>query len=110
LTDDVHARRIEGVRVETQLVAGPYGTWRHTEGRWDELAGLVDVETFARVIRFRHVLRLLHAGQGSLSDVALEAGLCDQPHLNAEFKELSGFTPTEFLAALRYSPTSLAES
>lgn len=67
-------------------------------------------KTFARVIRFRHVLQLLHAGAGSLSDVALEAGLYDQPHLNAEFKELSGFTPTEFLAALRYSPTSLAES
>lgn len=67
-------------------------------------------KTYARVIRFRRVLQLLHADVGSLSDVALEAGLYDQPHLNAEFKELSGFTPTEFLAALRYSPTSLAES
>jgi AraC-like DNA-binding protein len=65
---------------------------------------------FARVIRFRRVLQLLHAGASSLSDVALEVGLYDQPHLNAEFKELSGFTPTEFLAALRYSPTSLADS
>lgn len=65
---------------------------------------------FARVIRFRHVLRLIHDGAGSLSDVALEAGLYDQPHLNAEFRELSGFTPSEFLAAQRYSPTSLAES
>jgi AraC-like DNA-binding protein len=67
-------------------------------------------KTFARVIRFRHVLRLIHAGAGSLSNVALDAGLYDQPHLNAEFKELSGFTPSEFLAAQRYSPTSLAES
>jgi AraC-like DNA-binding protein len=67
-------------------------------------------KTYARVIRFRHVLRLLHAGAGTLSDVAIEAGLYDQPHLNAEFRELSGFTPTEFLEALRYSPTSLAES
>lgn len=67
-------------------------------------------KTYARVIRFRHVLRLLHAGAGTLSDVAIEAGLYDQPHLNAEFRELSGFTPTEFLTALRYSPTSLAET
>jgi AraC-like DNA-binding protein len=67
-------------------------------------------KTYARVIRFRRVLRLLHSGAGSLSDVAIDAGLYDQPHLNAEFKELSGFTPTEFLEALRYSPTSLAES
>jgi AraC-like DNA-binding protein len=65
---------------------------------------------FARVIRFRRVLRLLHEGAGSLAEVAADAGLYDQPHLNAEFKELSGFTPTEFLTALRYSPTSLAES
>lgn len=65
---------------------------------------------FARVIRFRHVLRQLHAGAGSLADVAIDAGLYDQPHLNAEFKALSGFTPTEFLAARRYSATSLAEA
>ncbi len=68
-------------------------------------------KTYARVIRFRRVLHLLHASAGasSLADVAIEAGLYDQPHLNAEFKELSGFTPTEFLNALRYSPTSLAD-
>lgn len=65
---------------------------------------------FARVIRFRHVLRQLHAGAGSLADVAVDAGLYDQSHLNAEFKALSGFTPTEFLAAQRYSATSVAEA
>lgn len=64
---------------------------------------------YARVIRFRHVLQLLHNGSDRLADVAADAGLYDQPHLNAEFKALSGYTPTEFLAAQRYSPTSLAE-
>jgi AraC-like DNA-binding protein len=67
-------------------------------------------KAFARVIRFRHVLRQLHAGAESLAEVAVAAGLYDQPHLNAEFKALSGFTPTEFLAAQRYSATSLAEA
>ena len=57
---------------------------------------------FARVIRFRHLLTRMHAGATALSDLALDGGYYDQPHMNAEFKELSGLTPREFLNATRY--------
>jgi AraC-like DNA-binding protein len=91
----------------------------------------VSAKQYARVIRFRHVLDRIHAGDPSLSpldetrgerelgkgskvglaDAAHEAGYYDQPHMNAEFKELSGFTPSEFLAAWRYPNTvSVAEA
>jgi AraC-like DNA-binding protein len=33
--------------------------------------------------------------------VALAAGYYDQPHMNAEFRQLSGLTPREFLARAR---------
>jgi AraC-like DNA-binding protein len=62
----------------------------------------VSPKQFARITRFRHVLTRLHAGATSLSALALDCGYYDQPHMNAEFKQLSGFTPREFLNAVRY--------
>jgi AraC-like DNA-binding protein len=66
---------------------------------------------YARILRFRHALALVSSGEGLLADVALAAGYYDQPHMNAEFRELSGFSPREFLAARRYPESvSLAEA
>jgi methylphosphotriester-DNA--protein-cysteine methyltransferase len=65
---------------------------------------------YARLIRFRHLLDNLPTWQLSLAAAAHDAGYYDQPHMNAEFKALSGFTPTEFLAARRYpNSVSVAE-
>lgn len=56
---------------------------------------------FSRVMRFRRALGLLRGGAGgSLSALALEAGYCDQPHFNREFKELSGLSPTAYRSAI----------
>lgn len=71
---------------------------------------------YARILRFRRVLGMVQAGVGALADVALAdvalaAGYYDQPHMNAEFRELSGFSPREFLAARRYPESvSVAEA
>ena len=53
-------------------------------------------------MRFSRVIRLIHAETASFADIANEAGYYDQPHMNAEFKELGGLTPTEFQNAHRY--------
>ena len=66
---------------------------------------------YARTLRFRRALAMVNAGEGSLADVALAAGYYDQPHMNAEFRELSGLSPREFLAARRYPESvSVAET
>jgi AraC-like DNA-binding protein len=70
----------------------------------------VTAKQYGRIMRFRQLLAMLHRGYASLADGALTAGYYDQPHMNAEFRELSGFTPREFLAANRYSESSLAEA
>lgn len=71
----------------------------------------VSPKQYARVMRFRRALEMIHAEHTSLVDVAAEAGYYDQPHLNAEFKELSGFTPSEFRHAHRYpNSVSVAEA
>jgi AraC-like DNA-binding protein len=70
----------------------------------------VTAKQYARVMRFRRVLDLLNTGVPSLADVAFDAGYYDQPHMTAEFKELSGLTPGEFLHSLRYpNGLSIAE-
>jgi AraC-like DNA-binding protein len=63
---------------------------------------------YARVMRFRRALTLLHEGGESLSQIALAAGYYDQSHMNLEFRELGGLAPRDFLAASRYSPTTTA--
>jgi AraC-like DNA-binding protein len=61
---------------------------------------------YARIMRFRRALALLHDGGSTLADTALAAGYYDQPHMNLEFRELGGLAPGDFLAATRYSPTT----
>lgn len=71
----------------------------------------VTPKRYARVHRFRHALDILHDGTSNLAGIALRAGYYDQPHMNAEFREMAGLTPREFMAALRYpASTSTAES
>jgi AraC-like DNA-binding protein len=56
----------------------------------------------SRVIRFREsVARLAQAGRGDLTRVALDCGYYDQAHFINEFRELSGYRPTEFSALSR---------
>jgi AraC-like DNA-binding protein len=53
---------------------------------------------YARVVRFRNLLRTLQEGAATLADAALDAAYYDQPHMTAEFRALGGITPREFLA------------
>jgi len=81
----------------------------HLTTKFVEQVG-VSPKQYARVMRFNHALRLIHVGRASLTDVAIEAGYYDQPHLNAEFKQLNGFTPTAFQHAHRFpNSVSVAE-
>jgi AraC-like DNA-binding protein len=59
----------------------------------------VSPKVFARIVRFRRALAMVEGGPTSLADVALAAGYYDQPHFNAEFREMSGLTPGELLVA-----------
>jgi AraC-like DNA-binding protein len=59
----------------------------------------VSPKVFARIVRFRRALAMVEGGPASLADVALAAGYYDQPHFNAEFRDLSGLTPGALLVA-----------
>lgn len=55
---------------------------------------------FSRTIRFQRALHILETKpRTSLTSLAYECGYFDQSHLIKDFRALSGYTPTEFLAA-----------
>ena len=59
--------------------------------------------TFRCVHRFRKVISQIHAhDEPRWARIAADAGYSDQPHLNHEFRRLSGLTPVEY-AAVRSS-------
>lgn len=59
-------------------------------------------KTLARLVRFRQAERLLRApGHRSLASIALTCGYYDQAHLNRDFREFSGCTPTAHLEQLQ---------
>jgi AraC-like DNA-binding protein len=58
-------------------------------------------KAMAGLVRFDHAVNLLRRpGLPSLAAVALTCGYYDQAHLNREFAQLAGCTPTAFLAGL----------
>jgi AraC-like DNA-binding protein len=68
----------------------------------------VTPKLYARIIRFRRAVTLLHEGGSSPAEIAVDVGYYDQPHMNLDFRELAGLAPGDFLAATRYSPTTIA--
>jgi AraC-like DNA-binding protein len=79
---------------------------RHTR----DLVGLAP-KTLARNLRLQWVLHTLHPGRDErLTDLAFEAGYCDQPHFIRDFKALTGKTPGSLLADRRPIPWMIMRS
>ena len=61
----------------------------------------VPAKTMARIVRVGRALEGIAAGKGAdLVGLALDCGYFDQSHLNRDFRELTGQTPTEYAASL----------
>jgi AraC-like DNA-binding protein len=67
---------------------------RHLSARFREAVGLPP-KALARLIRIEHAAQRVRAGE-PLADIAYEGGYADQSHLNRDFRELVGCTPTQF--------------
>jgi len=68
-------------------------TERHLERRFSREVGL-QPKTFARTVRFQHLLQTLSAIQeDDWAGIAWECGFSDQAHLIREFRRFTGATP-----------------
>ena len=79
---------------------------RHLTARFSEQVGLPP-KTLARLLRFGRAARLLGTGPSShkrggaasappsFTEIALECGYYDQAHLNRDYRQFAGLTPTE---------------
>jgi AraC-like DNA-binding protein len=55
----------------------------------------------ARILRFERVVERIQEAQGhGWADIAYDCGYYDQSHLNRDFRQFAGTTPTAFVAAL----------
>jgi AraC-like DNA-binding protein len=72
---------------------------RHLVATFRRQVGLPP-KTLARIVRFDGLARRLRDGPRlGLARLAEEAGYYDQAHLNRDFRQFAGCTPTEFAAA-----------
>jgi AraC-like DNA-binding protein len=70
---------------------------RHLSTLFTEQVGL-GPKTAARLLRFEHLRSRLQEDPQHWAGIAYDCGYYDQPHMNREFRELAGTTPTDFLA------------
>jgi AraC-like DNA-binding protein len=70
---------------------------RHLSALFTEQVGL-GPKTAARLLRFEQVCCRLRKDPQRWAEIAYDCGYYDQPHMNREFRELAGITPTDFLA------------
>ena len=57
---------------------------------------------FQRIMRVQRAIRLAHAPVPlRLADLALAAGYADQPHMTRDFRDVTGFTPAQYLPDTR---------
>jgi AraC-like DNA-binding protein len=71
---------------------------RHLAARFREHVGL-SPKTVARILRFRRAVRLMLRDVERWADVAYVCGYSDQPHLNRDFRQFVGASPSAYLAS-----------
>jgi AraC-like DNA-binding protein len=92
-------RRAHG-QVAVRVLADEIGwSHRHFVARFRHHIGLAPKPT-GRVLRFQHAVQLLTADDArTISDVAAACGYADHSHLDRDFRDLAGCTPSALLSA-----------
>lgn len=93
-----HRLEESGGRVDIGSLAGELGLSRkHLTSQFREQVGLPP-KTLARVLRFSHAVRMLTCDDRmGLAEIAFRCGYYDQAHLNRDFREFAGATPTDLV-------------
>jgi AraC-like DNA-binding protein len=85
-----------------ELTAATGWSHRHLAARFRQQVGLPP-KAFGRVLRFQRAVGLLHAPtRPTFAEIAATCGYFDQAHLNRDFRDLAGATPTALRAEVNF--------
>ena len=89
-----------------ETMAARYGiTARYMQQLFVQYTGLTP-KLYNQINRFQKSLRLVTAGNESLTAIAYECGYADQSHFIREFKTFTGHTPSGY--SVENSPVTMA--
>ncbi len=75
---------------------------RQFNRRFVEVVG-ISPKKYAKIFQLHYIIYLMHTGKyPKMQDIAYESDLFDPSHLIHKFKELTGFTPTEFIHSSKH--------
>lgn len=120
IVDEFIAARVSVARRPSREIVGAWHRLAQTDGRVgiSELAAELGYshrrfvtrfreqvgpapKTVARLLRFNRAVRLLRRDDGRrFAEIAQDCGYYDQAHMNRDFRDLGGTTPTSFLASV----------
>jgi AraC-like DNA-binding protein len=106
--DDVVRRAVErivssgGAAREDEIVSDLGVGARQLRRRFAAAVGL-SPKRLGRIVRLQGALRVAAAGGSTWSDVAVSSGYYDQAHMIADFRTLTGRTPSDFSKTDRLS-------
>lgn len=89
-----HIKKSHGAVRMTRLAEATGLSLSALERRFRKQVG-TSPRKFASIVRMRAALRMRQAG-GSLTEIAYQAGYCDQSHFIRDFKSFTGGTPHSF--------------
>lgn len=75
---------------------------RHTACEYSRLSKLfsmtesITIERFAALLRVEKVKEMLSYGEQSIAEIAMDLGYSSPAHLSADFKKITGMTPSAF--------------
>ncbi len=76
---------------------------RHLNGLFHREIGL-PAKSIMRILRFQHALDRLCTPNPDLAALAQDCGYYDQAHMNLDFRDLAGMTPSEYSARVYQLP------
>jgi AraC-like DNA-binding protein len=90
----------------SQILSNHKITERSLERHFKNIIGITP-KKYLRILRFEKVVEMLNAPmETNLSEFAYNFNYADQSHFNKEFKDFSGFTPSDFQVRKKFGQES----
>ena len=96
IIETIHYKEeVSGLNFSTLLSQHLHHDYSYLSKLFSEVEGIT-IEQYLLLQKIEKVKELLHYNEMSLSQIAFDLGYSSTAHLSAQFKKLTGLTPTQF--------------